>query len=575
MRERRRGHARLSLVLLGLFVAPGIVYAQDSTRTAAACEGKVVSTIVITPRDPSFLVVPRQLRTVSRAVGLHHTTTKAEVIGRFLLLKVGQRCTERHRAESERILRLQPFLADATVRALPDTAGRVRIEVETTDEIPTVFAMQVSDRRPSALRLGNGNVGGQGLYLAASVERGFPFRTGAGVTAVAHQAFGQPYTLALVAERSPLGSTLTLALGYPFFTDLQRSAWHAGYSDVNRYRSFVRPELDALSLGVRRKFWDLGGVRRFGLGRRSAFVGALVTHEDVRPAGRVVVISDSGLVEDTSGGLGGPVSAYRNLRLNAVVGARFLSFVPVRGFDALRAVQDVATGVQFGTLVGRGIPRFGANDDDVLVSGDIYAGLGSATSFVALRGEGEARNARNTGRWDSFVGSGRLAWYVKPGVTHLFIASAEFVGASRARIPFQLGLGDPEGGVRGYSASRVAGTVRNVIRFEERWSIGRVTSHVAFGLAGFADAGRVWPGDSPFGVDSRTRVGLGAGMLASFPPQSPRLWRVDVAVPVSPDAHAHWEVRLSNVWTRRFWREPSNVARARAGAAPSTIFAWP
>jgi hypothetical protein len=102
------------------------------------------------------------------------------------------------------------------------------------------------------------------------------------VTAVAHQAFGQPYTLALVAERAPLGSTLTLALGYPFFTALQRSAWHAGYSDMNRYRSFVRPELDALSLGIRRKFWDLGGVRRVGLGRLSTFVGALVTHEDVR-----------------------------------------------------------------------------------------------------------------------------------------------------------------------------------------------------------------------------------------------------------------------------------------------------
>jgi hypothetical protein len=63
--------------------------------------------------------------------------------------------------------------------------------------------------------------------------------------------------------------------------------------------------------------------------------------------------------------------------------------------------------------------------------------------------------------------------------------------------------------------------------------------------------------------------------LASFPPQSPRLWRVDVAMPVSPDAHAHLEIRVSNVWTRRFWQEPSNVARARAGAAPSTIFWWP
>ncbi len=401
-RERRCDRAGGLLLLLGSFVAPGAAHAQDSTRRATACEGKVVSAIAITPRDPSFLVVSRQLRSVARAVGLHHTTTKAEVISRFLQLEVGARCTERKRAESERILRLQPFLAEATVRARRDTAGGVRIEVETIDEIPTVFAMQVSDRRPSALRIGNSNVGGQGLYLAANVERGFAYRSGVGVTAIARQSFGRPYTLALVAERAPLGSTLSLALGRPFLTDLQRTAWHVGYRDVNRYVSFVRPEFDALSLGVRRQFWDVGGVRRIGVGRRRAFAGALFTHEDVRPEGRMVVISDSGLVLDTSRALGGPVPSYRNLRMNAVVGVRALSFMAVRGFDALTAVQDVATGVQLGALVGRRIPRFAANDDDLFVAGDFYVGLGSATSFAALQGRSSLRGSWGRGaarRW--------------------------------------------------------------------------------------------------------------------------------------------------------------------------------
>ena len=121
--------ARLLLVPLALSVACHAVSAQDSTRTTASCDGKIVSAIAITPRDPSFISVPRRLRKLARGVGLLHTTTKAEVIDRFLLLDVGQRCTERRLAESERILRLQPFLADATVRAVPDSAGGVRIEV--------------------------------------------------------------------------------------------------------------------------------------------------------------------------------------------------------------------------------------------------------------------------------------------------------------------------------------------------------------------------------------------------------------------------------------------------------------
>jgi hypothetical protein len=572
-----RGSARWALApfAFALVVSSAEASAQETTSTTSPCDGKVVSAITITPSDPSFLSVPRRLRRLARSVGLLHTTSKAEVIGTFLHLEVGQRCTERQRAESERILRLQPFLADATVRAVPDTAGGVRIEVETIDEIPTVFGMHFHGMLPSALRLGNGNVGGQGLYLAASVKRGFAYRTGVGVYGTAYQVFGRPYTMALVAERAPLGSTLTLALGRTFLTDLQRTAWHAGYGDVNRYVPFIPPDGDALSLGVRRRFWDMGGVRRLGFGRRNAFAGALLTQEDVVPADRFVVVSDSGLIVDTSAALDGPVPAYRNLRLNAVIGVRALSFMTVRGFDALTAVQDVATGVQLGTLVGWGIPRFGANDDDIFVSADFYAGLGSATSFTALRFEGEARRDRRTNRWDSMIASGRLAWYVKPAAAHVLIGSFEFSGGWRERVPFQLMLGDRRGGVRGYHASHVAGAVRSIARLEERWSIGRVTKHATFGLAGFADAGRVWAGDAPFGVNSRTLVGVGVGLLAASPPQSPRLWRLDLAIPVSADPNARWELRLSSVWTRVFWREPGDVARGRAGAAPSTIFSWP
>ncbi len=562
------------LGLFALAVSCGALSAQDAPGPVASCNGKVVSAIEVTPHDPSFLVVPKRVRALARAVGVLHTTTTAETIASFLLLEVGQPCTERHRSESERILRLQPFLAEATVRAVPDGRGGVRMEVETADEIPTVFDMRLRGLSPSALRFGNGNVGGQGMYLAAKVERGFAYRTGVGVYGVAHQVLGRPYMVSLAAERAPLGGRFTLALGHPFFTDLQRTAWHVGYGNVSRYVSFSRPQGDALSLAVRRRFWDVGGVRRIGPSRRSAFVGGLVTEEDVTPADRAVVVSDSGLVADTSTALGGPIPAYRNLRLNAVVGVRALSFITVRGFDALGAAQDVATGVQLGTLVGWGIPKFGSTGDNLFASVDLYAGIGSATSFAAVRVEGEAREDQRTSRWDSMLGSGRLAWYVKPATKQTFIGSVEVGGGWRQRIPFQLRLGDLQGGVRGYAASRVGGAARGVIRIEERWSFGTLGRRAALGLATFVDAGRVWAGDAPFGVDSRTKVGLGVGLLVAVPPRSQRLWRLDLAVPVSPDSHAHWELRLTGVWTRVFWREPDDVARGRAGAAPSTIFSW-
>lgn len=576
MRRRREIGAlevRACSLVVALLTASSV--AKGEPPPVLACDGKVVTSIDVTPHDPSFLSVPKRLRRAARGVGLVHTTSTRQTIDRFLLLDVGQPCTERKRAESERILRLQPFLADATVRAVPDEAGGVRIYVETVDEIPTVLDVGLRDRRLSRLRFGNGNVGGQGLYLAASAERGFAYRTGLGVHGVAYQVFGRPYTLTLVAERSPLGGELTAALGHAFLTDLQRSAWHVGTSDVNRYVSFSTPEGDPLSLEIRRRFWDLGGVRRIGFGRQSAFIGALLTHEDVTPASRFVFVSDSGLVAAGGARLADADSAYQNVRLNAVAGVRALSFMTVRGFDALSAVQDVAVGVQFGTLVGRTVPRFEGSDDDVFASADVYAGFGSATSFTGLRIEGEARHDQRASEWDSMIASGRWAWYVKPAAAHVIISSLEFGGGRRGRVPFQLSLGDRQGGVRGYSVSHDAGAVRGVARLEERWSIGGLTSHDALGIASFVDAGRVWAGDAPFGLNSSAKVGVGVGLLAAFPPQSQRLWRLDVALPVSPDPHAHWEVRLTGIWTRTFWREPDDVARGRSGAAPSKIFTWP
>ena len=564
-------HALLQLLVILLFSATHrSASAQDSTRTEV-CDGRIVSSIAVTVHPPSFAVLPRPLRKVARTVGLH-ATTRASVVRRFLRVEVGTPCTERQRAESERILRLQPFLADATVRAVPDSAGGVRIEVETIDEIPVVLGASFDGIRPSALTLGNRNLAGGGVYVAARGERGLAYRDAASLRLVANQALGRPYIFALLAEREPLGSTLTLALGHAFLTDLQRTAWHVGYGDVDGYVSFVRPTGAALSLDVERSFWNVGGVRRIGIHDRSAFFGGLLTRERAAQGEQAVVITDSGLVADADPALVGRFAPYENVRVNAVLGMRFVRFTTVRGFDALTGAQDIASGVQLGVLAGRGIPKLGGTDEDTFLSADIYAGVGSVYSLFAVRMEGEGRRANG---WDAMVGSGRLAWYRKLGGSNLLMASGEFSGGWRARLPFQLTLGDRQGGVRGYHGSRIGGGQRAVVRLEERWSIGRITRRADVGLAVFVDAGKIWAGDVPFGVTSPMKGSVGVGFLAA-PPLSKRLWRLDLAIPVSADADAkRWELRLSTTQVRGFWREPHDVARLRAAAAPSTIFTWP
>ena len=59
--------------------------------------------------------------------------TNPEVISRYLLLHVGDVCDEQRRSESERILRAQPVISDAVIRAERVADGEVRLRVETID----------------------------------------------------------------------------------------------------------------------------------------------------------------------------------------------------------------------------------------------------------------------------------------------------------------------------------------------------------------------------------------------------------------------------------------------------------
>ena len=139
------------------------VGAQDADTTKAAaipCDGRIVRSVEITPRRPPFKGTAAKWRHLARAMGLHHATTKAHVIRAFLALEVGGPCTEFRRAESERVLRAQTFLADAQVRVVPDSSGGVAVFVQTTDEIPVIVGGRFSGINPNALSLGSANVGG-------------------------------------------------------------------------------------------------------------------------------------------------------------------------------------------------------------------------------------------------------------------------------------------------------------------------------------------------------------------------------------------------------------------------------
>jgi hypothetical protein len=551
---------------------PGAI---DSTAPAVPCNGDTVRAIVIRSERPPFRGHMRIWRRIARSVGLHHATTRDGVIRRFVTLHVGQPCTEFRRAESERLLRAQPYLASAHVRTVADAAGGVRVEIETVDEVPVVFDARLRRGQPVAMTAGNENAFGMGVHAEARVERGFAYRNGFGGALTHYHFLGRPYMLRFDGSRDPLGGHWGFGVGHPFLTDLQQVAWHTSFQTSHKFAALTRGGDNFLALGVHRETWDVGGVLRFGPPGQLWLFGGVVTGERTTPADEPILITRDGTLQVPAGtGASFPYAARRSTRLNVVTGLRALDFTQAQGLDALTATQDIARGVQVGLIAGHGLPSMG--DDDLFFAGNVFAGIGSARSYFGVQIDGEGRYDTPGRRWDGVLGSGRAAWYLKPGQDLTTIASVEAAGGWRVSVPFHLRLDDRQGGIRADVDNQYFGTRRVVGRLEQRWTGISISRRGDFGLAGFVEAGKLWRGDAPFGLGIPQQTALGVSLLAATPAGAQRLVRLDIAMPISGPAARIVEFRVSVAdWTRAFWREPGEVVRVRAGAVLADIFSWP
>lgn len=259
---------RAALVAAVALLLPGAVAAQDA---APSCDGRRVTAVVVEPQPPGVISGGPWLWQAVGRVLFQHRTTRPHVAADVVRLREGDACSEAARAESERILRAQPFLADAAVRAEPDDAGGVRLVVRTVDEIPLIVGGRVSGERLTGVHFGNANVAGHGWLAAARWQQGGAFRDGLGVRLGHYHLLGGPNVAELRLERAPLGHAAEAAFAHPFYTPLQRLAWSVRYRADERYEPMLRRGAPAVSLPAERERWGAGRVAR---PRRRAASGA-------------------------------------------------------------------------------------------------------------------------------------------------------------------------------------------------------------------------------------------------------------------------------------------------------------
>lgn len=551
---------------------------QNLNSVPVACKGERISRIDIDPNPPFKITGNNIWQRAGRFAAKQHMTTREPVIRRFLALQLGDRCTELRRAETERILRSQPFIADASVLAYPDGNGGVTLTVTTVDEVSLILGAGIggSGGPIHAFQIGEDNLLGAALHLEAGWKKGERFRDIYAARFIDYQFLGRPYQLFAEGGRRELGSDWRTELSHPFVTDLQRLSWRTTAGEQNGYFYFKRPGALAAALRIRRSYSDIGGVVRIGppLGKL-ALVGGSLSFEDEDPDAMPKTISDLGILDDTSTALINRYTKHQTGRLNGLWGIRNVHFLRVSGFDALEGTQDLRTGFQLATLLGRGVTFLRGKESDWFGSTDLYAGIASPISYAAFDISGEGRRDEE-GNADGMLAHGRGALYLKPFNRQTIISDLAFSGGWKQRIPFQLSFADRDGGLRGFRSSDIGGGRRLVARVEDRYLIGRYKSLASIAVAGFADAGKIWAADSPFGVTTPVSGSVGFSLLAASPPQSRRTARADFAFPVRGPHGKGWEVRFSVTDVTRVFRlEPRDIFYNRERSVPSSVFNWP
>lgn len=545
------------------------------------CAGQRIAAVHVRSEPPIFGTRLARFPVVARTQRALHAVTSPAVIRNFLLLRPGDRCSEPRRVESERILRAQPYLADARILVIANADSTVDLEVQTVDEVSSIVALRLSSAGGPfvrKLRLGSQNVAGQGFYLTGEWQSGLAYRDGYAGRLITSQVFGQPLQATFVGARRQVGGEWLGELSRPFLTDFQRFAWDALLGMDARYLGYHVSNGEPLALRTDRRFGNVGFIARLGAPGALALLGTSVSYEREETASMPVLVRDSGLVPTSNPVLDGRFGKQRTARANFLAGVRNITFLRVTGFEALEGPQDVWKGFQLGTLVGKGVKGlFGTDRDDLFLAFDAYGGIGSPRSFLASRIKMETRRDQGMQRLDRSLLSATTTWYRPMWISHTLVSTARFSSGWRSAVPFQLVLDDREAGIIGFRGSRSGGGRRIVARIEDRVYFGRVTGSAALGATAFVEGGKLWASDAPFGVTTPTLASVGIGLLAAVPPRSQRLWRMEIASRLTADPRAgRFEFRLTNRdRTRELLRESPDITRSRVRSVPTNLFVWP
>ncbi|MEX2466283.1 MAG: hypothetical protein WD995_05200 [Gemmatimonadota bacterium] len=518
--------------------APG----NDTCTTGRISAIEIDSRSIFDPEGTPY----RLLSWAYSAANALHVNTRDSFIERELLFEEGDCLDPFLLSESERLLDQYGFLAYARVEMRPDGSGGHIASVTTRDEWSTQIDLGVTYDEGTNVEklqvteenfLGHG-VFGEFTYLERRESRTHSF----GVSTP--RFFGRA-DAGMAFGRTRSGTFFEQHVRYPFVGEAGRVAVREGYSrgtDFFAYSTGGQEQHTRVLVPILREQLELSSARRFGEPGRSVIVGASLTRDVVRYDEPPEVTLGDGYGERFFLGGPPPPAMARQwqpsaaTRLGIHFGTRRFRYEEYVGLDGVRDRQTVGLGLFAGVSLAQGIPMFAPAGVDRLedlvtrAHASFTAPLGSSL----LHGGTTFEARRDEGRWKDVLSAADLVFYGRsrylPGQT--WFARASFGGGWNTELPYQLSLGGREA-VRALPEDVLPGGRMLLFILEDRIALAWPGPSTAdLGVTVFGEAGRMFPGDVPYGVDSGWQGSAGFGLRIGLPPGTRNIWRADIVFPV-------------------------------------------
>ncbi len=487
----------------------------------------VIGRVAVEAGDVFDNAIPGEGGWLYRTANALHVRTRPANLRAQLLFRPGDPYVHRLVQETERILRANDYLYDATIEPVAWDGRTVDLVVRTRDNWtlnPGINFSRKGGENKSSLQIAEKNLLGTGQQLefdwGRNVDRDFL------TFDYANPHFFSPWVkLGVTYSDASDGATKVLRLEQPFYAlDTARAAgtWLAdGERNDSRYvlghetGQFRHREEHYEAWAGRSSGWRDGWVTRWTTGvsfERNRF--AVLPGEPPGgplPPDRTLVYPWLGwdLLEDR----------YQE-RVNQ---------------DQIARTEDVLVGWRAGARLGYAAEAFGSTRDAVIFSGYLQDGV-DLRPDESLFGSASASGRLEGGTLRDGVLSAELRYYRRTSKRFKFFASAGGTVTGNLDPEQQLLLGG-DSGLRGYPLRYQAGTSKALLTLEERyytdWYPFRLF-HVAGAV--FFDMGRTWGTDvTGAGSDGLLKdVGIGL-RLGSSRSAFGNVLHVDLAFPLDGD----------------------------------------